>query len=156
MNDKIVVPKLEKECLMEYFWAVRKMPLFQRLDKIAGIALLSVIIMRNTNILTSEYWNFLLGFSGLIFFVQWLLRWEQVTRLLQADDEKFLLSKEGFLMREGMWTWKNKRLLVRKDYATIVSETSIYFAFSVRDMSDEQLQQLIQWVSEGKQQWKSK
>ena len=156
MSDKIVVPKLEKECLMEYFWAVRKMPLFQRLDKIAGIALLSVIIMRNTNILTSEYWNFLLGFSGLIFFVQWLLRWEQVTRLLQADDEKFLLSKEGFLMREGMWTWKNKRLLVRKDYATIVSETSIYFAFSVRDMSDEQLQQLIQWVSEGKQQWKSK
>lgn len=156
MSDKIVVPKLEKEHLMEYFWAVRKMPLFQRLDKIAGIALLSVIIMRNTNILTSEYWNFLLGFSGLIFFVQWLLRWEQVTRLLQADDEKFLLSKEGFLMREGMWTWKNKRLLVRKDYATIVSETSIYFAFSVRDMSDEQLQQLIQWVSEGKQQWKSK
>ena len=156
MSNKIVVPKLEKEHLMEYFWAVRKMPLFQRLDKIAGIALLSVIIMRNTNILTSEYWNFLLGFSGLIFFVQWLLRWEQVTRLLQADDEKFLLSKEGFLMREGMWTWKNKRLLVRKDYATIVSETSIYFAFSVRDMSDEQLQQLIQWVSEGKQQWKSK
>ena len=156
MSDKIVVPKLEKEHLMEYFWAVRKMPLFQRLDKIAGIALLSVIIMRNTNILTSEYWNFLLGFSGLIFFVQWLLRWEQVTRLLQADDEKFLLSKEGFLMREGMRTWKNKRLLVRKDYATIVSETSIYFAFSVRDMSDEQLQQLIQWVSEGKQQWKSK
>ena len=156
MSNKIVVPKLEKEHLMEYFWAVRKMPLFQRLDKIAGIALLSVIIMRNTNILTSEYWNFLLGFSGLIFFVQWLLRWEQVTRLLQADDEKILLSKEGFLMREGMWTWKNKRLLVRKDYATIVSETSIYFAFSVRDMSDEQLQQLIQWVSEGKQQWKSK
>ena len=64
--------------------------------------------------------------------------------------------KDGFLMREGMRTWKNKRLLVRKDYATIVSETSIYFAFSVRDMSDEQLQQLIQWVSEGKQQWKSK
>ena len=156
MSDKIVVPKPEKEHLMEYFWAVRKIPLFQRLDKIAGIALLSVIIMRNTNILTSEYWNFLLGFSGLIFFVQWLLRWEQVTRLLQADDEKFLLSKEGFLMREGMRTWKNKRLLVRKDYATIVSETSIYFAFSVRDMSDEQLQQLIQWVSEGKQQWKSK
>ena len=156
MSDKIVVPKPEKEHLMEYFWVVRKIPLFQRLDKIAGIALLSVIIIRNTNILTSEYWNFLLGFSGLIFFVQWLLRWEQVTRLLQADDEKFLLSKEGFLMREGMRTWKNKRLLVRKDYATIVSETSIYFAFSVRDMSDEQLQQLIQWVSEGKQQWKSK
>ena len=44
------------------------MPLFQRLDKITGIAFLSVIIMRNTNILTSEYWNFLLGFSGLIFF----------------------------------------------------------------------------------------
>ena len=150
MNDKIVVPKLEKERLMEYFWAVRKMPLFQRLDKITGIAFLSVIIMRNTNILTSEYWNFLLGFSGLIFFVQWLLRVEQVTRLLQADDEKFLLSKEGFLMREGMRTWKNKRLLVRKDYATIVSETSIYFVFSVRDMSDEQLQRLIQWVSEGK------
>ena len=150
MNDKIVVPKLEKGRLMEYFWAVRKMPLFQRLDKIAGIALLSVIIMRNTNILTSEYWNFLLGFSGLIFFVQWLLRGEQVTRLLQADDEKFLLSKERFLMREGMRTWKNKRLLVRKDYATIVSETSSYFVFSVRDMPDEQLQQLIQWVSEGK------
>ena len=150
MSDKIVVPKLEKECLMEYFWAVRKMPLFQRLDKITGIVLLFVIIMRNTSILTSEYWNFLLGFSGLIFFVQWLLRVEQVTRLLQADDEKFLLSKEGFLMREGMRTWKNKRLLVRKDYATIVSETSIYFVFSVRDMSDEQLQQLIQWVSEGK------
>lgn len=150
MNDKIVVPKLEKKRLMEYFWAVRKMPLFQRLDKITGIAFLSVIIMRNTNILKSEYWNFLLGFSGLIFFVQWLLRWEQVTRLLQADDEKILLSKEGFLMRDGMRTWKNKRLLVRKDYATIVSETSIYFVFSVRDMPDEQLQQLIQWVSEGK------
>jgi hypothetical protein len=88
--------------------------------------------------------------SGLIFFVQWLLRVEQVTKLLQADDEKFLLSKEGFLMREGMRTWKNKRLLVRKDYATIVSETSSYFVFSVRDMPDEQLQQLIQWVSEGK------
>ena len=101
MNDKIVVPKLEKGRLMEYFWAVRKIPLFQRL-------------------------------------------------VLQADDEKFLLSKEGFLMPEGMRTWKNKRLLVRKDYATIVSETSIYFAFSVRDMPDEQLQQLIQWVSEGK------
>ena len=150
MNDKIVVPKLEKKRLMEYFWAVRKMPLFQYLDKITGIAFLSVIIMRNTNILTSEYWNFLLGSSGLIFFVQWLLRVEQVTRLLQADDEKFLLSKEGFLMREGMRTWKNKRLLVRKDYATIVSKTSIYFVFSVRDMSDEQLQRLIQWVSEGK------
>ena len=150
MNDKIVVPKLEKGRLMEYFWAVRKMPLFQRLDTITGIALLSVIVMRNTNILKSEYWNFLLEFSGLIFFVQWLLRVEQVTKLLQADDEKFLLSKEGFLMREGMRTWKNKRLLVRKDYATIVSETSIYFVFSVRDMSDEQLQQLIQWVSEGK------
>lgn len=67
MNDKIVVPKLEKERLMEYFWLVRKMPLFHHLDKITGIALLSVIIMRNTNILTSEYWNFLLGFSGLIF-----------------------------------------------------------------------------------------
>ncbi len=53
-------------------------------------------------------------------------------------------------MREGMRTWKNKRLLVRKDYATIVSETSSYFVFSVRDMPDEQLQQLIQWVSEGK------
>ena len=53
-------------------------------------------------------------------------------------------------MRDGMRTWKNKRLLVRKDYATIVSETSIYFVFSVRDMSDEQLQRLIQWVSEGK------
>ena len=150
MNDKIVVPKLEKKRLMEYFWAVRKMPLFQRLDKITGIAFLSVIIMRNTNILKSEYWNFLLEFSGLIFFVQWLLRVEQVTKLLQADDEKFLFSKDGFLMREGMRTWKNKRLLVRKDYATIVSETSIYFVFSVRDMSDEQLQQLIQWVSEGK------
>ena len=150
MNDKIVVPKLEKKRLMEYFWAVRKTPLFQSLDKITGIALLSVIIMRNTNILTSEYWNFLLGFSGLIFFVQLLLRWEQVTRLLQADDEKILLSKEGFLMRDGMRTWKNKRLLVRKDYATIVSKTSIYFVFSVRDMSDEQLQRLIQWVSEGK------
>jgi hypothetical protein len=49
-----------------------------------------------------------------------------------------------------MRTWKNKRLLVRKDYATIVSETSSYFVFSVRDMPDEQLQQLIQWVSEGK------
>ena len=147
MSDKIVVPKLEKERLMEYFWAVRKMPLFQRLDKITGIVLLFVIIMWNTSILTSE---FSFGIQRTYFFVQWLLRVEQVTRLLQADDEKFLLSKEGFLMREGMRTWKNKRLLVRKDYATIVSETSIYFVFSVRDMSDEQLQQLIQWVSEGK------
>ena len=143
MNDKIVVPKLEKKRLMEYFWAVRKTPLFQRLDKITGIALLFVIVIRNTNILTSEYWYFLMGFNGLIFFVQWLLRVEQVTRLFQADDEKIL-------MRDGMRTWKNKRLLVRKDYATIVSKTSIYFVFSVRDMSDEQLQRLIQWVSEGK------
>ena len=150
MNDKIVVPKLEKKRLMEYFWAVRKTPLFQRLDKITGIVLLFVIVIRNTNILTSEYWYFLMGFNGLIFFVQWLLRVEQVTRLFQADDEKILLSKEGFLMRDGMRTWKNKRLLVRKDYATIVSKTSIYFVFSVRDMSDEQLQRLIQWVSEGK------
>ena len=150
MNDKIVVPKLEKKRLMEYFWAVIKTPLFQRLDKITGIALLFVIVIRNTNILTSEYWYFLMGFNGLIFFVQWLLRVEQVTRLFQADDEKILLSKEGFLMRDGMRTWKNKRLLVRKDYATIVSKTSIYFVFSVRDMSDEQLQRLIQWVSEGK------
>ena len=150
MNDKIVVPKLEKKRLMEYFWAVRKTPLFQRLDQITGIALLFVIVIRNTNILTSEYWYFLMGFNGLIFFVQWLLRVEQVTRLFQADDEKILLSKEGFLMRDGMRTWKNKRLLVRKDYATIVSKTSIYFVFSVRDMSDEQLQRLIQWVSEGK------
>ena len=124
MNDKIVVPKLEKKRLMEYFWAVRKTPLFQRLDKITGIALLFVIVIRNTNILTSEYWYFLMGFNGLIFFVQWLLRVEQVTRLFQADDEKILLSKEG--------------------------KTSIYFVFSVRDMSDEQLQRLIQWVSEGK------
>ena len=150
MNDKIVVPKLEKKRLMEYFWAVRTTPLFQRLDKITGIALLFVIVIRNTNILTSEYWYFLMGFNGLIFFVQWLLRVEQVTRLFQADDEKILLSKEGFLMRDGMRIWKNKRLLVRKDYATIVSKTSIYFVFSVRDMSDEQLQRLIQWVSEGK------
>ena len=49
--------------------------------------------------------------------------------VFQADDEKILLSKEGFLMRDGMRTWKNKRLLVRKDYATIVSKNEYLFCF---------------------------
>ncbi|WP_308685077.1 hypothetical protein [Stomatobaculum longum] len=76
MNDKIVVPKLEKGRLMEYFWAVRKMPLFQRLDKITGIALLSVIVMRNTNILKSEYWNFLLA-ADLFFSFSGCFEWNK-------------------------------------------------------------------------------
>ena len=33
MSDKIVVPKLEKERLMEYFWAVRKCRYFSALIK---------------------------------------------------------------------------------------------------------------------------